>query len=50
MGQSLADALDVKEPPMTPEESARQCLGQIDRWTMDKSGKFLNYKGEETAW
>ncbi|CAK7209607.1 hypothetical protein SCUCBS95973_000497 [Sporothrix curviconia] len=50
MGQALADALGVKEPPITADGSARQCLGQIDDWTMDKTGKFLTYKGQELLW
>ncbi|CAK7203303.1 hypothetical protein SEUCBS139899_006034 [Sporothrix eucalyptigena] len=50
MGQALADALGMKEPPITADESARYCLGQIDDWTMDKTGKFLTYKGQELPW
>lgn len=50
MGQALADALGMKEPPITPEESARQCLDKIDNWTADKNGKFLTCRGEELPW
>lgn len=50
MGQALADALGMKEPPITADESARQCLGQIDNWTPEKNGKFLTYSGQELPW
>ncbi|CAK7231134.1 hypothetical protein SBRCBS47491_007829 [Sporothrix bragantina] len=50
MGQALADALGMKEPPVIPEESARQCLGQVDDWTMEKTGKFLTCTGQELPW
>ncbi|KAL2153601.1 hypothetical protein VTH82DRAFT_4756 [Thermothelomyces myriococcoides] len=50
LGQTLADAVGIKEPPMTVEESAKCVVEQIDNWTPDKSGKFLAYNGMELPW
>ncbi|KAL1903426.1 hypothetical protein Sste5346_000052 [Sporothrix stenoceras] len=50
MGQALADALGMKEPPVTTEESAQKCLSQIDNWTPEKNGKFLTNSGQELPW
>ncbi|KJR85262.1 uncharacterized protein SPSK_09534 [Sporothrix schenckii 1099-18] len=50
MGQALADALGIKEPPITADESAQLCLEQIDDWTPEKNGKFLTYTGKELPW
>ncbi|CAK7265626.1 hypothetical protein SEPCBS119000_001609 [Sporothrix epigloea] len=50
MGQAVADALGIKEPPITPEKCAWDCLAQIDDWTTEKTGKFLTYQGQEIPW
>lgn len=50
MGQAIADALGMKEPPITADESAAKCLEQIDGWRMEKTGKFFTHSGEELPW
>ncbi|CAK7263895.1 hypothetical protein SEPCBS57363_000799 [Sporothrix epigloea] len=50
MGQAVADAMGMKEPPITPEKCAWDSLEQIDDWTMEKTGKFLTYQGQELPW
>ncbi|KAK4044086.1 hypothetical protein C8A01DRAFT_43021 [Parachaetomium inaequale] len=50
LGQSLADAIGYKQPPMTVEQCAKAVVEQIDNWTPEKSGQFLSYKGEQLPW
>ncbi|KAK3903015.1 hypothetical protein C8A05DRAFT_43682 [Staphylotrichum tortipilum] len=50
MGQTLADALSFKEPPMTLEQCAKAVVEQIDNLTPEKSGKFLSHDGKELPW
>ncbi|GJN84378.1 hypothetical protein PLIIFM63780_007934 [Purpureocillium lilacinum] len=51
MGQSLADAVGVKEPPMAVEDSARHVLAQIDSLSLDTThGKFLSFDGQVLPW
>ncbi|KAK4228536.1 Norsolorinic acid ketoreductase [Podospora fimiseda] len=50
MGQGLADAVGVKEPPLTTEESAKGILEQIDGLTEEKTHQFLMYDGRVLPW
>ncbi|KAH6856132.1 hypothetical protein B0I37DRAFT_303993, partial [Chaetomium sp. MPI-CAGE-AT-0009] len=50
LGQSLADAVGFKEPPLTVELSAKGVVEQIDNWTPEKSGQFLAYDGRSLPW
>jgi norsolorinic acid ketoreductase len=50
MGQSLADAVGMAEPPLTVEDSARQVIEQIDKLSPETSGKFLHVDGQELPW
>ncbi|KAK4161088.1 Norsolorinic acid ketoreductase [Cladorrhinum sp. PSN259] len=50
MGQGLADAVGLKEPPSTTEESARGVLEQIDNLTWEKTNQFLMYDGRVLPW
>ncbi|KAK3294363.1 uncharacterized protein B0H64DRAFT_324982, partial [Chaetomium fimeti] len=50
LGQSLADAIGFKEPPLTVEASAKGVVEQIDNWTPEKSGQFLSYDGRLLPW
>ncbi|KAK3985160.1 NAD(P)-binding Rossmann-fold containing protein [Cladorrhinum sp. PSN332] len=50
MGQGLADAVGVKEPPLTTEESAKGVLEQIDGLTEEKTNQFLMYDGRVLPW
>ncbi|KAJ6439316.1 NAD(P)-binding Rossmann-fold containing protein [Purpureocillium lavendulum] len=51
MGQSLADAVGVKEPPMSVGDSAKQVLDQIDKLSLDTThGKFISFNGQVLPW
>ncbi|KAG5936538.1 hypothetical protein E4U59_004932 [Claviceps monticola] len=51
MGQTLADAVAVKKPPVTVEESSRQVLKLIDDLSFDTThGKFMAIGGQELQW
>ncbi|KAM4060823.1 short chain dehydrogenase [Hirsutella rhossiliensis] len=51
MGQSLADAVGLEQPPMTIEDSSRLVLEQIDKLSFDTThGKFINFDGQELPW
>ncbi|KAK4099710.1 NAD(P)-binding protein [Parathielavia hyrcaniae] len=50
LGQSLADAVGFKQPPLSVEESAIGCVEQIDNWTMEKTGQFLTWEGKPLPW
>ncbi|KUJ16513.1 NAD(P)-binding protein [Mollisia scopiformis] len=50
-GQNFADAIGVKEPPMTMEESVEGILKQIDNATKQTtSGSFVSYDGSNIQW
>ncbi|KAK1832085.1 NAD(P)-binding Rossmann-fold containing protein [Podospora conica] len=50
MGQAVADEVNMKEPPMTVEESAARIVERIDALTPETSAKFLSYDGKELPW
>ncbi|KAK0750900.1 hypothetical protein B0T18DRAFT_319519, partial [Schizothecium vesticola] len=50
MGQAVADAVNMKEPTMTVEESAAKVVERIDALTAETSAKFLSYDGRELSW
>ncbi|KAL1872768.1 hypothetical protein VTK73DRAFT_1374 [Phialemonium thermophilum] len=50
MGQALADAVNVKEPPMTVEDSAKRVLQLVDHLSAENSGKFVSYDGQPLPW
>ncbi|KAG6129408.1 hypothetical protein E4U12_004687 [Claviceps purpurea] len=51
MGQTLADAVGVQEPPVTVEESSRQVLKLIDDLSFETThGKFMAIGGQELQW
>ncbi|KAK3378811.1 hypothetical protein B0T24DRAFT_610042 [Lasiosphaeria ovina] len=50
MGQAVADAIGMKEPPMSVEDSAKGVIEQIDTLTPEKSGQFLRFDGGKMPW
>ncbi|KAH8880285.1 NAD(P)-binding protein [Thozetella sp. PMI_491] len=50
LGQELADAVGLAEPPTELDACAEKVLEQIDGLTLEKSGQFLTYKGEVLPW
>lgn len=50
-GQTFADSIGVKEPPMSLEESVNGVLEQVDSATKETtSGTFVSYDGAPIAW
>ncbi|KAK2611978.1 amidophosphoribosyltransferase [Conoideocrella luteorostrata] len=51
MGQQLANAVGVLEPPNTVEESSRQVLEQVDNLSFETThGKFVSIGGQVLPW
>ncbi|KND94587.1 Norsolorinic acid ketoreductase, partial [Tolypocladium ophioglossoides CBS 100239] len=51
MGQTLADAVGVKEPPMKVGDSAHHVIEQIDKLSFETThGRFISFDGQPLPW